>query len=154
MTTSPRTQSISDLVERETLSPHQVEYFRARLKNRIHDAVLAAFEAKARDGFTRADLARRLERRPEQVTRWLGAPGNWTIETVSDLLLAMGLELEPEVRPLGAWRGVNRRHELAADSGSTAPTNVVTRIRIEGAASNSVRVQTRPAVNVITRYGA
>src|SRR5947209_2537173 len=33
---------------------------------------------------------------PEVITRLLGAPGNWTLETISDLLLGIaGEELEP-----------------------------------------------------------
>jgi hypothetical protein len=34
------------------------------------------------------------------VTRWLAGPGNLKIDTLSDLLLAMGHELVIEVRPI------------------------------------------------------
>jgi hypothetical protein len=45
------------------------------------------------DKITKAELARRIGRKPEQITRWLGSSGNWTLDTISDLLLGMGLEL-------------------------------------------------------------
>jgi hypothetical protein len=46
-------------------------------------------------GISRATLARRLGKRPEQVSRLLGGPGNWTLDTVSDLLFAIN-GAEPE----------------------------------------------------------
>jgi hypothetical protein len=49
---------------------------------------------------SKADLARRIGRKPEQISRWLGAAGNWTIDTVSDLLLGMSAEPELSVGPL------------------------------------------------------
>lgn len=62
-------------------------YFRARNRNRLYDLVLEAF---GESGLTQAELARRLGKRPEVVCRLLGAPGNWTLDTVSDLLFAIG----------------------------------------------------------------
>jgi hypothetical protein len=40
-------------------------------------------------GLSQADLARRLGKRPEIISRLLGAPGNWGLDTVSDLLFAI-----------------------------------------------------------------
>jgi hypothetical protein len=68
----------------------------------LYELVVSEFLKKERAGeLSRADLARRIGRKPEQITRWLGAPGNWTIETVSDLLLAISkAELNFELSPL------------------------------------------------------
>lgn len=74
--------------------PGTLAYFRQRLRNRLHQIVLREFvkREKART-LNRSDLAFRIDRKKEQLTRWLGAPGNWTLDTVSDLLIGMGLEL-------------------------------------------------------------
>jgi len=68
-------------------------YFQARLRNRLYHLIIEKFVAAEKiNGLTRAELARRIERRPEVITRLLGSPGNWTLETVSDLLLGISAE--------------------------------------------------------------
>ncbi len=96
-TLTPISQLIPTSSEDQTpsipLSNGMLAYFRARLSNRIHEIVLTEFVARESEGcISRAELARRIRRKPEQITRWLGSPGNWTLDTVSDLLLGMGLE--------------------------------------------------------------
>jgi hypothetical protein len=84
---------LSEILDQTSQIPvGKLAYFRERFRNALHQMVLKEFLKKNADGLTRADLARRIGRRPEQITRWLGAPGNWTIDTVSDLMLAMGQE--------------------------------------------------------------
>ncbi|HXQ40215.1 MAG TPA: hypothetical protein VN821_03040, partial [Candidatus Udaeobacter sp.] len=61
-------------------------YFRERHRNRVYELVLNEFMAS---GLSQADLARRLGKRPDIVCRWLGSPGNWTLDTESDLLFAI-----------------------------------------------------------------
>lgn len=72
-------------------------YFHARLTNRIYNFILRKFLQQQEAGkLTKAELARRIERKPEVISRLLGAPGNWTLETISDLLLGIaGEELDP-----------------------------------------------------------
>jgi hypothetical protein len=101
---SSATRSLrSEHADLDTLSAPTRAYFRARLKNRLYDLVLTKFAAQS--GLTRAILARRMGKKPEVVSRLLGAPGNWTLDTVSDLLLAIaGEELDatstnPQSRP-------------------------------------------------------
>lgn len=87
------------------ISIGMLAYFRGRLSNRVHELVLTEFAAQEREGNTnRAELARKIGRKPEQITRWLGSPGNWTMDTFSDLLLGMGLEPELSVRSLPNMR--------------------------------------------------
>jgi DNA-binding phage protein len=84
--------------ESKAIPPKAIAYFQARLKNRLHELVLIEFMKLEKRGFTKADMARRIHKKPEQITRLLGAPGNWTLDTVSDLLLAMNLELRALVK--------------------------------------------------------
>jgi DNA-binding phage protein len=89
-------------------------YFRALTKNQAHELVLAYFlQCAKRDGLTKADLARRLGRRPEQITRWFSAPRNWTLDTVSDLLTAMEAKLNLDAVPFSELRTANECHEMA-----------------------------------------
>jgi hypothetical protein len=68
-------------------------FFRERLRVNLHQFLLQEFVQRMRaSGLTRKELARRIGKRPEVVTRCLGAPSNLTLDTVSDLLLGMGLE--------------------------------------------------------------
>lgn len=93
MTTSQPTSFLSEILSAGRIPVGKLAYFRARLSNRLHEIVLMVFAKLEQEGkINKAELARRIGRKPEQVTRWLGAPGNWTIETVSDLLLGMGYE--------------------------------------------------------------
>lgn len=76
------------------MTPKEKGYFQARLKNRLHEVVLEEF---MKSDLTQRDIAKELGVSPAMVSRLLGAPGNWEIETVSDLLLAMGCELKISV---------------------------------------------------------
>src|SRR4051794_1594977 len=61
-------------------------YMRARYRGRMHELVLEEFR---KSGISQATLARRLNTAPELISRRLGSPGNWRMDTVSDLLFAM-----------------------------------------------------------------
>lgn len=51
-----------------------------------------------RSGISQADLAERMGKGADRVCRLLGSPGNWTLDTVSDLLFAMsGAEINYDV---------------------------------------------------------
>ena len=71
------------------LSVAERSYFQDRLKNRLYDLIIELFMQREADGFTKAELARVLDKRPEQVSRLLANPGNWTLDTISDLLLGI-----------------------------------------------------------------
>jgi hypothetical protein len=61
-------------------------YFRERNRLRVFELVLSEFVSS---GIPQACLARRTGRRPEVVNRILSAPGNLTLDTVSDFLFAI-----------------------------------------------------------------
>lgn len=114
MNISRNTPFLSDILDSEKIPLVTLSYFRERFRDRLYDLVLDEFfKQEAETGLTRAEVARRIGRRPEQITRWFGAPGNWTLETVSDLLLAIA-KAEPDVtllplegRPSRNYRGQN-----------------------------------------------
>jgi hypothetical protein len=86
----PQTSFLSEISSGEAIPLGKLAYFRERFRDRLYELVVSEFLKKERSKeLTRADLARLIGRKPEQITRWLGAPGNWTLETVSDLLLAI-----------------------------------------------------------------
>lgn len=95
---SPTISAISMMSEirqdNALISPATRVYFQERLRGRLYDLVMKEFEKYREGGRTRAQLAARLGKRPEQITRWLSEPGNLTIDTLSDLLLGIsGSEL-------------------------------------------------------------
>jgi hypothetical protein len=101
MTTSPKTPFLSEVLDGEKkIPPGKLAYFRERFRDHLYEVVVTDFLKKEAAGnLTRAQLARRIGRRPEQITRWLAAPGNWTLETVSDLMLAIS-KAEPRISTL------------------------------------------------------
>lgn len=91
MTTSLTRSLISAIPSDGKPTPDQIAFFSRRLKNDLHGEVLRRYldEKKSR-GLTKAELARRMGRDPAQITRWLAAPSNVEIDTISQLLLSMG----------------------------------------------------------------
>lgn len=96
MNMSRKTPFLSEILNGEKIPIGKLAYFRQRFRDHLYDLVIGEFLKQEQAGLTKADIARRIGRRPEQITRWLGAPGNWTIETVSDLLLAIA-KAEPAI---------------------------------------------------------
>ena len=129
MITSAKNIIVSE-TESRAFSSGTLAYYRARFRNRLYHLVLSKFrEAEAGEGLTRAELARRTGKRPEVLTRILGAPGNWRLDTVSDLLMGIaGEELDATASsPLaGATRNYRYRDFLRMDEdqGALNPMNV------------------------------
>jgi hypothetical protein len=86
-TTSSRKKSFLSKPEgREPVDIGTLSYFRQRNKGLMYDVVINEFE---KSGISQTDLAARLKRGTDQVSRWLGSPGNWTLDSTSDLLFAI-----------------------------------------------------------------
>jgi hypothetical protein len=67
-------------------------YFQQRLRNRVFYFILEKFTSAQKEGLTKAILARRIGKTPDLINRWLGAPSNLTLDTVSDILLGISAE--------------------------------------------------------------
>jgi transcriptional regulator with XRE-family HTH domain len=77
-------------------SARDVAYFRQRYKNRVFAAILDfVLQEAERQKITKKDLADRAGKDPAQLNRLLSAPSNMTLETISDILLALGAEADP-----------------------------------------------------------
>ncbi len=62
-------------------------YMRSRFRNHVHSLLLRELK---KSGLTQAQLARRAGKRPDIVCRLIGTPANIELNTLSDLLFAMG----------------------------------------------------------------
>jgi hypothetical protein len=110
-------------LEADVIPLGKLAFFRERFRHELHQLVLRKFLAlQDARGFTKRDLARRIGRKPEQVTRWLGAPGNLTLDTVSDLLLGMAAEIKGTVVDL-APELTEVRLPLTKSAGQPAPSS-------------------------------
>lgn len=91
MTTSPTTSVLRKPTGVAKVPSPVFAYLQTR--NRLHafNRVQREFE---KSGISKADLAKRMGKGADRISHLLGAPGNWTLDTVSDLLFALtGAEL-------------------------------------------------------------
>jgi hypothetical protein len=123
--------SLTSVISRadEKLAPGQLGYLHAYAQDRAHDLVRELFmaESRADANLTRAFLARRLGKKPEQITRWLAVPGNWTLGTLAELLAAMGYAPTFGAEKIGATKS-NRHHPLI---GQRPLPNPIPRVEIK-----------------------
>lgn len=92
---------MNNISDKQKKSTRELFFFRQRLKNKIFQSVLSYFnEIAENEGLTKKDIAKLLDKDPAQITRWFSGPKNWTLDTISDLLLAMGAEIKHEIVPL------------------------------------------------------
>lgn len=67
-------------------------YFQERLRICVFNFLLSKFIQAQKKGLNKNILAKRIGRPPEVVNRWLAAPSNLTVDTISDLLLGIAAE--------------------------------------------------------------
>ncbi len=103
MPTSP-TSFLSEILEGTRIPLGKRAYFQERLRNRVYDLIVTEFlRMSEKTGLTQKELGKRVGKGPDQINRWMSSPGNWTLDTVSDLLLGIaGAELEIAITPLAA----------------------------------------------------
>ena len=88
-------------------------YYQQRFRNRLYEAVIHAIEDEsAKSGLRRKTLAERIGKTPASLSRILAGPGNWELDTLSDLLFAIGAEIDFNVVKLDDRPPANRFHPL------------------------------------------
>lgn len=91
MTTSRPMPNLSEPTGRTKIPKGALAYVGARTRTRIFNMIWREFTAS---GISKADLAARLGKGPDQISHWLAAPGNLTLESVGQILFAIsGAEL-------------------------------------------------------------
>jgi hypothetical protein len=85
MSTS-QTSGLSKPTGSEKVSIGTLGYVRTRARQRVYNLVLKELK---KSGVTQADLARRLDKGPDAICRLLARPGNWELDTLSDLLFGI-----------------------------------------------------------------
>ena len=86
MTSSLKRRSLSKPQRDTKIHPFDLGHVRTRNKNKAHSLLLELFKES---GLSKAEIAKMLDKKPEQITRWLGGPGNLTLDTLSDFIFAM-----------------------------------------------------------------
>jgi hypothetical protein len=96
-------------------SRRDVACYRQRQKNRVFTELVSFFAEEAeRSGMTKKDLADLLEKDPAQITRWLSAPSNFELDTLSDILLALDAEMDHRIVRFSDRTKPNYAHPLIA----------------------------------------
>jgi hypothetical protein len=110
------------------LSHRDIAYYRRRNQNRQFAELATFFAQEAENGrTTRKEIAALLGKDPSQITRWLSSPSNLESDTVSDLLLAMGAEMDHRIMRFADRPTSNYEHPVFINT-SKATTNASQRI--------------------------
>jgi transcriptional regulator with XRE-family HTH domain len=133
------------------ISERDLFYYRQRSRNRLFESLSAFFaEEMELRGITKRDIAECLRRDPAQITRWLSAPSNMTNDTISDMLLCLGAEMDHSIAPFRNRVTANEMHPLIEKLVAPAPQANVARAqvlskryrKVENAASSPTPVAT------------
>jgi len=105
----------------DALPARDLAYFSQRFRHRVFAVLVSRFAALAEQGMiSKTALARKIGKDQGQVTRLLAMPSNMTIDTVSELALALGCEADIVLHGLDERNTDNFVHPLMDDHRSTA----------------------------------
>lgn len=144
---SPNTSILAEPIGEDPISQRTLGYVSEGARDDMFDLVLRNC---VESGISKATLARRLGKDPAQVSRLLGAPGNWTIDTVAELLFAIDgriLKVDscwPMREPIS-----NQRYSQWIDGASKTRNLDLSHIMVTGALVNcTVQITTQSATKV------
>jgi len=116
------------LKQTEPIPRREIAYYRRRNQNRLFSKLAEFFSGEAEAGrATRKQVAFLLGKDPAQISRWLSGPTNFECDTTSDLLLAMGAELDYHIVRFCDRPAQNYSHPVHVKI-SAATTNVSYRV--------------------------
>jgi hypothetical protein len=103
---------MENISETRPIADREIFYHRQRQKNRIFSELTSFYAEEAEGGASKRKIAQRLKKDPAQLTRWLAAPSNLTLDTISDLLLALDAEMDYRIVRFRDRETANEMHPL------------------------------------------
>lgn len=101
----------SAISKSEKISTYEMSYYQQRLKHNIFSRLISTFAERAeRNGLSKAKMATLTGKDPAVINRLLSIPSNLTLDTLSDLSLAMGCEPEISLEYFEEARRYNYIH--------------------------------------------
>ncbi|MGU3668200.1 hypothetical protein ACLBX9_28780 [Methylobacterium sp. A49B] len=124
MTTSPKTLVLSDISGAAPLPDGTKEYLRQRVRQAFFSSVREKLATAERAGLKRSDLARRMGKGKANLSHLLAMPGNWTLDTYTDLLVHISQEEPvPSSKPY-AGRAKSNHGPIVLRDPSPAPVKL------------------------------
>ena len=112
MNMSAKTDFLSEVANGEPIPNQKLAYLEQRAVNTIYSYVTGKFQREHdSNGLTKADLARRIQKSPSQINRWLATPSNWTLGTLALLLLGISGE-EPHISSIKYVDRTPQNHDM------------------------------------------
>jgi transcriptional regulator with XRE-family HTH domain len=95
MITSQQREFLSEIIEGQPIPEDKLVYFRERLRDRLHSAIVSAYVTRSKEnGLKQKDLAVRIHRTSAQITRWFSTASNLTLDSISDLMVGLGMDFD------------------------------------------------------------
>lgn len=130
------------------------EYFAQRNRNRMYDSVIKAVEAAAARGVKKSDISAVTGNSRSNISHLLSGPANWTIDSISNILYAIGAEIDYNVTFFNDRCKENRFHpiaELAQTNRFTSPTSVTNAV-VNSGPNSSIGTYTAVASNIVVAH--
>jgi hypothetical protein len=103
--------------------PYEFAVSAERNRLNVYEQVIKAVEiGSQQQRINRKGIAEKTGRSPAQISAWLSGPSNWTLDTVSDLLRAVGATMEYKVVFDHERVAENYFHPLGEKLNSTSST--------------------------------